>query len=74
MEKNKCGNRYSPEVRERAVRMVFEHQGEFDSHPRGQQASRANDAQGATTCAVQCVIRDRSEHCPTPQRRLAPGE
>jgi transposase-like protein len=31
MEKNKCGNRYSPEVRERAVRMVFEHQGEFDS-------------------------------------------
>lgn len=30
MEKNKCGNRYSPEVRERAVRMVFEHQGEFD--------------------------------------------
>lgn len=25
MEKNKCGNRYSPEVRERAVRMVFEH-------------------------------------------------
>ena len=31
MEKNKCGNRYSPEARERAVRMVFEHQGEFDS-------------------------------------------
>ncbi|KKN80858.1 hypothetical protein LCGC14_0325220 [marine sediment metagenome] len=31
MEKNKCGNRYSPEVRERAVGMVFEHQGEFDS-------------------------------------------
>ncbi len=31
MEKNKCGNRYSPEVRERAVRMVFEHQDEFDS-------------------------------------------
>ena len=31
MEKNKCGNRYSPEVRERAVRMVFEHQVEFDS-------------------------------------------
>jgi len=31
MEKNKCGNRYSPEVRERAVRMVFEHQGEFDN-------------------------------------------
>jgi putative transposase len=24
MEKNKCGNRYSPEVRERAVRMVFD--------------------------------------------------
>ncbi|KKO01776.1 hypothetical protein LCGC14_0110970 [marine sediment metagenome] len=32
MEKNECGNRYSPEVRERAVRMVFEHKGEFDSH------------------------------------------
>ena len=31
MEKNKCGNRYSPEVRERAVRMVFKHEGEFDS-------------------------------------------
>lgn len=31
MEKNQCGNRYSPEVRERALRMVFEHQGEFDS-------------------------------------------
>ncbi len=31
MEKNKCGNRYSPEVRMRAVRMVFEHQGEFES-------------------------------------------
>ena len=31
MEKNKCGNRYSPEVRDRAVRMVFEHQGEFES-------------------------------------------
>ena len=31
METNKCGNRYSPEVRERAVRMVFEHQGDFDS-------------------------------------------
>jgi transposase len=24
-------NRYSPEVRERAVRMVFEHRGEYDS-------------------------------------------
>jgi len=31
MEKNNCGNRYSPEVRERAVRIVFEHQSEFDS-------------------------------------------
>jgi transposase len=25
------GNKYSPEVRERAVRMVFEHQGEYAS-------------------------------------------
>ena len=31
MEKNKCGNRNSPEVRDRAVWVVFEHQGEFDS-------------------------------------------
>ena len=31
MEKNKCGNRYLPEVRERTVRMVYEHQGEFNS-------------------------------------------
>lgn len=31
MAKNKCGDRYSLEVRERAVRMVFEHQGGFDS-------------------------------------------
>jgi len=31
MEKNKCGSRYSPKVCNRAVRLVFEHQGEFDS-------------------------------------------
>jgi type I restriction enzyme R subunit len=31
MEKNKCGSRYSLEVRERAVRMVFEHFAEFIS-------------------------------------------
>lgn len=31
MEKNKCGNRHSPEVRERVVRIVFDHQDEFDS-------------------------------------------
>ena len=31
MEKNKCKNRCLPEVRKRAVRMVFEHEGEFDS-------------------------------------------
>ena len=31
MEKNTCGNRCAPEVRERGVRMVFEHQGDFDS-------------------------------------------
>jgi transposase len=31
MEKNKFGNRYSQEVREPAVRMVFEHEGEFDN-------------------------------------------
>ena len=31
MEKNKCENRNSPEVRDRAVWVVFEHQDEFDS-------------------------------------------
>ncbi len=31
MEKNKCESRNSPEVRARAVRGVFKHQGEFDS-------------------------------------------
>lgn len=31
MEKNKCGSRHSPEVCERAVRIVFEHQAEYDS-------------------------------------------
>ena len=31
MEKNNCGNRNSPEVRDRAVWVVFEHQDEFDS-------------------------------------------
>jgi len=31
MDKRKCGNRYSPEVRARAVRMVLDHQGDFDS-------------------------------------------
>jgi len=39
MEKNKCGNRYSPEVRERAARIEFDHQGEFDS-------------QSAVTCSL----------------------
>ena len=32
MEKNKCGNRNSPEVRDRDVWLAFEHQGEFDCH------------------------------------------
>ena len=31
MEKNNCGNRNSPEVCDRAVLVVFEHQDEFDS-------------------------------------------
>ena len=31
MEKNNGGNRNSPEVRDRAVWVVFEHQDEFDS-------------------------------------------
>ena len=31
MEKNKCGNRNTPEVRDRAVWVVFEHPDEFDS-------------------------------------------
>ena len=35
MEKNKCENRNSPEVRDRTVRGVFKHQGEFDSQSAG---------------------------------------
>lgn len=31
MEKNKTSNRYSPEVRTRAVRMVLEHQGSYET-------------------------------------------
>ncbi len=31
MTKNKMANRYSPEVRARAVRMVFEHQGSYET-------------------------------------------
>jgi transposase-like protein len=30
MTKSKMANRYSPEVRARAVRMVFEHQGSYE--------------------------------------------
>ncbi len=31
MPKSKMANRYSPEVRARAVRMVFEHQGSYET-------------------------------------------
>ena len=31
MEKSKTSNRYSPEIRTRAVRMVLEHQGSYDT-------------------------------------------
>ena len=31
MTKSKMANRYSPEVRTRAVRMVFEHQGSYET-------------------------------------------
>jgi transposase-like protein len=31
MSKSKMANRYSPEVRARAVRMVFEHQGSYET-------------------------------------------
>jgi len=31
MTKSKMSNRYSPEVRARAVRMVFEHQGSYET-------------------------------------------
>ena len=31
MTKSKMANRYSPEVRARAVRMVFEHQGSYET-------------------------------------------
>ena len=32
MEKSKTSNRYSPEMRARAVRMVLEHQGSYETH------------------------------------------
>ena len=32
MEKSKTSNRYSPEMRARAVRMVQEHQGSYETH------------------------------------------
>jgi transposase-like protein len=31
MTKSKMANRYSPEIRARAVRMVFEHQGSYET-------------------------------------------
>lgn len=31
--KSKSANRYPPELRERAVRMILEHRGEYDSEP-----------------------------------------
>ncbi len=31
MEKSKTANRYSPEMRARAVRMVLEHQGSYET-------------------------------------------
>jgi hypothetical protein len=31
MTKSKMANRYSPEVRARAVRMMFEHQGSYET-------------------------------------------
>jgi transposase-like protein len=49
MEKNKCGNKYSPEVRERAVRMVFEHYGEFDSQSSAIKSTVAKIGCGADT-------------------------
>lgn len=33
--KSKSANRYPPELRERAVRMLLEHRGEYDSEPTG---------------------------------------
>ncbi len=35
MTKSKMANRYSPEVRARAVRMVFEHQGSYETQAAG---------------------------------------
>jgi transposase-like protein len=32
MTNSKMANRYSPEVRARAVRMEFEHQGSYETH------------------------------------------
>ena len=48
-------NRYSPEVRERAVRMVLEHQGEYDSQ--GAAISSIAGKIGCTTEALRRWVR-----------------
>jgi hypothetical protein len=40
LTKGNVANRYSPEIRERAVRMMFEHQGSRETQPSGE-AGRA---------------------------------
>ena len=42
MTKRKMADRSSPEVRARAVRMVFEHQGSYETHADGLTAMQAS--------------------------------
>ena len=63
MTKSKMANRYSPEVRARAVRMVFEHQGSYETQAGAIAAIATAARQGI---AQQCPERGRSAVFPRP--------
>ena len=55
MTKSKMANRYSPEVHARAVRMVFEHQGSYETQ------AGASYARRMRSCARrQLILRRRN--------------
>ena len=51
MTKSKMANRYSPEVRARAVRIVFEHQGSYETQAGASAAIAAKMAVFPRRCA-----------------------